>query len=126
MRFLILFCLLVMAGTASAEAVEPHQPVATFGRLHVAVVDPAKNTDAEHYRQIAQDICGNAANCQIFFWDDASIAPTSMPFSSEALLKQVAEWSQNRERGLEKLLISCKLLNLPFDSKNPPDCLPRW
>jgi len=82
--------------------------VGTGGNTIMVVVDSKTSTDRAALQGISKSLCGNKDFCYIWFWDDLSKAPTTVPLTDAQDQAIIATYGLNKSTGYEQLLV-CSL-----------------
>jgi hypothetical protein len=91
---------------ATAEPTADLLPVAEQGEFQmVLLVQPEFSTNREVLLAASKKLCGNADFCKLLIWNDVAYIPESLPMTDEQLAKQIADYSRNRNTGLDELCL---------------------
>ena len=97
--------------TATLEPLDTPSPtpqwtlISTQGVFHLVVIDPVYKTDRQALTYISKKICTGYDICKALFWDDKSKAANSLPMTDAQVNAEVADYSFNKNTGLDRLLI---------------------
>ena len=79
--------------------------------VHMVLVDLNRDTDISVYGAARIKICRSEPNfCRIRFWNEARYIPKSVSFTKNQYKTLRAEYTFNREGGIQKMRYACTVL----------------
>ena len=81
------------------------------GAMHFVHLTHADWRDKGHHTDAAEYLCEHRPVCQVLFWRNESLVPTSLPISKAQNAAKLAQWRKNEHTGFQDLIYSCELVD---------------
>jgi len=104
---------IVLCCSGTARAIESWELVHSQGVMHFVYISAPDWKNQDYYRLAIGTLCARKRICQVLFWHDRALTPTTIPMSDAQVEAKVAHWQYNANTGLRRLLWSCKIVSDP-------------
>lgn len=98
---------------AACEDKPEYSVIGTQGTMKAISVPVELADDRDHYRRIVDAECPRSGICILSFF--VGLSSVSYPLSDAALEAQAAQYNRNPNSGMDRLLLACRLGDIPAD-----------